>query len=91
MARNAAQEMMEISREVFPDLLNETEASELLGVAVMTLRAWGSRKSGPPRIKIGRNTYYRKSSLISWVNSQEEKDKLPKKIHPLCRDTFDDY
>ena len=52
-----------------PDaLLNESQASQLLGVSVRTLQGWRLRGGSPVYVKVGRCVRYRRRDLVSWVD-----------------------
>lgn len=53
------------------DFLTEDEAGNVLGLKKTTLRVQAANRKGPPRVKIGRTVYYRKSSLLKWMLSKE--------------------
>lgn len=42
-----------------------------LGVSEDTLRRWDALRSGPPCIRAGRKSYYRRSAVIEWLEDQE--------------------
>ena len=53
------------------DLLTETEAADLLRVAVQTLRNWRWRGQGPRALKIGlRMVRYRRADLEAFIEGQ---------------------
>lgn len=51
-------------------LLNESEASDLLRIAVPTLRRWRWAGRGPRFVKVGRAVRYDPSELRQWVSAQ---------------------
>lgn len=52
------------------DLLDETEASATLSVAVQTLRNWRWKGEGPRYLKIGKRTVrYRRADLDAFVEA----------------------
>lgn len=53
-------------------LLTIADAAEILHVSRRTLSRWARLRKGPPRIKVGRAIYYRRSSLERWLVSLEE-------------------
>jgi hypothetical protein len=53
------------------ELLGQIAAAAELRVHVSTLRRHEALKEGPPRIKIGRKVYYRRSSLRCWLLARE--------------------
>lgn len=52
-------------------LLTEAQTAEALGVQAATLRNWGSRRQGPPRIRIGKKIFYRYDAINAWIQSRE--------------------
>lgn len=52
-------------------LLDETEVSQILGVASQTLRIWRLRGKGPKFCKIGRLAKYRPDELRRWIAASE--------------------
>ena len=48
----------------------ETQASDLLGVAPSTLKAWRVSGKGPRYFKIGRWICYRQDDLDAWIEGQ---------------------
>lgn len=52
-------------------LLNESEAAELLSMAVGTLGVWRSTgRYNIPFIKVGRSVRYKRSELEAWLESR---------------------
>ncbi len=53
------------------DLLTETEAADLLRVAVQTLRNWRWRGQGPRALKIGlRMVRYRRADIEAFIEGE---------------------
>ena len=50
-------------------LLNEFEASEVLGIPVRTLRVWRVRGGGPVFRKLGRTVRYLPEDLTAFVDA----------------------
>jgi predicted DNA-binding transcriptional regulator AlpA len=53
-----------------PQLLTETDAGRLLGLAPATLRNMRTRGRGPAFIKVGGLVRYRHSDLFDWIESR---------------------
>ena len=53
------------------ELLNTTEAAEVLRLGMATLHRWRKAGKGPPYIEMGRKVYYRRADLERWVESQQ--------------------
>ena len=57
---------------ITPDgYLNEEETATRLAVKVQTLRAWASRRKGPPRTVVARRPLYRREALDAWLRAAE--------------------
>ncbi|MAM40707.1 MAG: DNA-binding protein [Erythrobacter sp.] len=52
-------------------LLTRTEVAGLLAVTPRTLYRWELSDRGPPSIKVGRASYYRRETLDAWLLSLE--------------------
>jgi excisionase family DNA binding protein len=48
------------------------EASRLLNVSQRTLHRWVRLHKGPPRIKLGRQVFYRRAAVEKWLLSLEQ-------------------
>ncbi len=56
------------------DKLNYYSADELanlLGVDVKTLWRWHAKRTGPARTKAGRQVFYRREAVESWLKRNE--------------------
>jgi predicted DNA-binding transcriptional regulator AlpA len=58
--------------DITENFLSEPKTAELLGVKVASLRNWSAARKGPPRTKIGRRLFYRRDSLVAWMEAQEK-------------------
>jgi excisionase family DNA binding protein len=52
------------------DLLTITEAADLLGAPVATLRYWRHLGTGPASFRLGRRILYRRADVSAWVEDQ---------------------
>jgi predicted DNA-binding transcriptional regulator AlpA len=52
--------------------MTHEQVAAWLGVSPRTLDRWKARGDGPPRIKIGRQLFYRGASLKAWFESREK-------------------
>lgn len=43
-----------------------------LGKSPRTLARWDVLRCGPPKIRVGRSVYYRRTSVRQWLESREE-------------------
>jgi excisionase family DNA binding protein len=51
-------------------LLTTHELADYLGIPVQTVYAWAARGTGPERVKVGRYTRYRMSSIDTWLDAR---------------------
>jgi predicted DNA-binding transcriptional regulator AlpA len=60
------------SKAAVNELVDRTQAAQLLGVSPRTLDRWHHLRIGPPRVALGSHKVrYRLSSLDAWVRSRE--------------------
>ena len=48
-------------------MLNDVQASRLLGITPFALRQWRYRHQGPPYVKLGTCVRYRRDDLLSFI------------------------
>ena len=53
-----------------PEYLTVDEAADLLRTPVATLYQWRHKGMGPRASRVGRRLLYRRSDVISWVDSK---------------------
>ncbi|MFK4005021.1 helix-turn-helix transcriptional regulator [Qipengyuania sp. NPDC077563] len=53
------------------DLITCEDAARHLAVSIRTLSRWARLRKGPPRIKVGRSIFYRRSAIEHWLLSLE--------------------
>ena len=51
-------------------LIGESEAAEILGLAIQTMRKWLLERTGPPYHKLGRSVRYSPDDLKIYINSK---------------------
>jgi hypothetical protein len=56
--------------DVFEDLIDESEAANLLHQLPRTLAVWRCERRGPRFVKLGRRVFYRRSDLRAYVLAQ---------------------
>lgn len=49
-----------------------SEFASFLGVTTRTLNNWAAARTGPPRTRIGKKIYYRKTSAMQWLVNREK-------------------
>jgi hypothetical protein len=54
------------------DWISREQLAGELGIACDTLGRWEARQIGPPCTRIGRKVLYRRTSVESWINAQEQ-------------------
>jgi hypothetical protein len=59
------------SGTVLADYMTEEELARELNVTKRTLQRWHNRRIGPPRVMIGRKPFYRRGSVVSWIDNRE--------------------
>lgn len=53
------------------DVLNMTQAAEMVNRGIETLRYWRKFGGGPPSFKVGRRVMYRRGAVRAWLAEQE--------------------
>ncbi len=51
--------------------ISRTDLAQQLGVSEDTLRRWDVLRSGPPCIRAGRKVFYRRATVLAWLDDQE--------------------
>ncbi len=51
--------------------ISREDLAKQLALTTDTLARWATIGNGPPRIKIGRRVFYRKSSVEKWLKALE--------------------
>ena len=54
------------------DWISREQLAGELGLACDTLARWEARQLGPPCTRIGRKVLYRRTSVESWIDAQEQ-------------------
>jgi hypothetical protein len=62
-----------LPEKLLADFLTQKEAAAELRVCERTLDRWRWLDEGPPITKLGRRTLYRRSSLKTWLRTQERR------------------
>lgn len=57
------------------DYWNVEETATALRVARRTLERWKRLRKGPPHIRLGAKTYYKKESVLRWMDSLQVESK----------------
>ncbi len=54
------------------DLIPEAEFAALLGLKCLrTLQKWRQQRKGPEPIKVGRKVFYKRETVIRWLDRRE--------------------
>lgn len=56
---------------VLDEWIGREDLAEQLALTTDTLARWATLGIGPPRIKVGRRVFYRKSSVEKWLMGRE--------------------
>lgn len=56
---------------ILSDQMKHTEVAAQLGISPRTLDRWAALGEGPPRIKVGRQIFYRRASVRAWLEARE--------------------
>ena len=65
------------SESLLSDYFTQQEAATELKVTERTLDRWRRLGEGPPITKLGRRTFYRRSSLQAWIRACEQPASRP--------------
>jgi hypothetical protein len=57
---------------VLDDYVTRHDLATELGVHPLTLLRWHAERRGPPRVKVGRIFYYRRSAIEAWLRNREQ-------------------
>lgn len=53
------------------DLMTESDYAAMRGVSVRTIQRERALRAGPPYIKLGKSTFYRREAVATWIIAQE--------------------
>ena len=74
------------SPSVLEVYITETDLARQLKRSVRTLQRLAARRSGPPRIKIGRLIFYNIAHVREWLSQQEEPRKPATNVKRYVRE-----
>ncbi|ATX64568.1 helix-turn-helix domain-containing protein [Roseinatronobacter bogoriensis] len=55
--------------------ISRSQLAEELGVCEETLRRWTNARRGPACVRAGRKIYYRRSTVLAWLEKLEGADQ----------------
>jgi len=62
------------SRALLNGWISRSDLAQELEVTEGTLRRWTAERWGPPCIRAGRKIFYRRSTVMEWLEDQEAAD-----------------
>lgn len=51
------------------EIFSEDELAHVLVVKSQTLATWRAESKGPDYVKLGKNIFYRKQDVVTWINA----------------------
>ena len=64
---------------VLADFISRAELARMLHRSVRTLSRWEAERYGPPVTRFGDSIYYRRSSVLSWLDRREQRFESSRK------------
>lgn len=61
--------------DIHQNFLARLELAGVLKKTSRTLARWDALRIGPPAIRIGRSIYYKRSSVLEWIEANERKPR----------------
>src|SRR5580693_7094144 len=71
---------LESASRLLSEYLTPEELAGELGSCKRTLDRWHARRSGPPRVTVGRRPLYRREAVAQWLRKRE----VAKTLHQRC-------
>ncbi|MYV62152.1 helix-turn-helix domain-containing protein [Streptomyces sp. SID4931] len=62
-----------------PDLMTTREVAALIRKTANAVRLMRHRGAGPPGVRVGRDTLYRRASVLAWLEALEQADPLARR------------
>jgi len=63
---------MSAKTDLLAEFMTEGELAAELGKTIRTLQMWREHRKGPPFVRLGRQTLYRRDSVIGWLKANEQ-------------------
>ena len=71
---------------VLADFISRAELGRMLHRSVRTLSRWEAERYGPPVTRFGNSIYYRRTSVLSWLDRREQRfENRPQRGRRLVR------
>jgi len=67
------------------ELLTASQLHELLPLSEPTLRHWRYIGAGPEWVTLGRRVFYRRRSVLRWIEEQERQQRLERETRRAAR------
>lgn len=64
---------------ILSEYLTKAELAAQLKRSIRTVDRWALTGDGPPYVRIGKRTLYRKQSVIDWLRSREQSPRPPRR------------
>lgn len=58
---------------VLEGYLRPADLAKEIGISVRTVSRWQVRRIGPPRVVVGKQVFYKLASVLSWLESREQR------------------
>jgi hypothetical protein len=68
---------LERAGTILADYMTPDQLARELGICKRTLDRWQARRSGPPRVTVGRRPLYRREAVAQWLRKREERSHIP--------------
>ena len=63
---------LERAGTILAEYMTPDQLARELGICKRTLDRWHARRSGPPRVTVGRRPLYRREAVTQWLRRREE-------------------
>jgi hypothetical protein len=64
--------------EILDGYIPEAKFCAAAGIKLRTARTWRQKRTGPPWVRIGRDVFYRVTSLQEWLEAKEVRPTRPR-------------
>ena len=56
-------------------LITPEQFAKQMNVTVRTLQQWNAERTGPPRVTVGRQIFYKVTSVQAWLETREQRKR----------------